>query len=113
MSADFRASVTFEDEDAILSPDELRAMFMQRRYTPQDVEKLLISHAALVRKVKLMEDERAYLVVHRCRSCGQQVTWDQRTRLSYGWFHGNPGPECEYGQYLPDDGVEEIVVKER
>lgn len=37
--------------DPILSPDELRAMFMQREYGPKDVERLLMSYAALVREL--------------------------------------------------------------
>ena len=34
-----------------LTSFELQAMFMQRQYTPQDVERLLMSHAELVREL--------------------------------------------------------------
>ena len=43
--------------DSILSSDELRQMFMQREYTSRDVERLLISHAALINKVKWLESK--------------------------------------------------------
>ena len=42
-------------QELVLSADELRSMFMQRKYTPQDVERLLASHAALKRIVRLYE----------------------------------------------------------
>ena len=41
--------------DDVLTPDELRGMFMQRAYTHADVERLLISHAALVRRGRMVQ----------------------------------------------------------
>lgn len=52
----------------------------------------------------------AAYTIHRCRSCKVQVEWEERDRLSFGWYHGYPGEGCEYGQYLNPEHVERVEV---
>lgn len=49
-------------------------------------------------------------VIVRCNSCKVQANWEPRDRMSSGWYHGYPGPNCTHGQYLSEEDVERVEV---